>query len=232
MNWMLGLLREGIMTIIIVSGPVVLVAALIGLVVGIVQATTQVQEEATKFGLKSLAVFALIIFMGVWMFSYLRGFAENTIGKSFKAAVSERQSVLTSNDFAQTYARALAPEQAGLTAGQNLGAPLADTANTFGALFAGLQPNGSLGALAPLGQVATNAAQFPQPNVSELNLTPRGFDNLPSAQNRASTAFIPSGSDEPKAERIKPVLPSSLSDSSSNLGALGDSLDPPREEWL
>ncbi|MFZ7120944.1 MAG: flagellar biosynthesis protein FliQ [Eubacteriaceae bacterium] len=57
------ILRNMFITIIITSGPILLTALVIGLIISILQATTQIQEQTLSFVPKIVAVmFALIIF--------------------------------------------------------------------------------------------------------------------------------------------------------------------------
>ena len=58
-------LARGFMVMLAISMPCVLVAASIGLVVGILQAVTQVQEQTIAAAPKILAVFLVIIIGGV-----------------------------------------------------------------------------------------------------------------------------------------------------------------------
>ena len=59
-------LGKGFMTMLMVSMPVVLTAAAIGLVIGVLQAVTQVQEQTIVAAPKILAVFLVIIVFGFW----------------------------------------------------------------------------------------------------------------------------------------------------------------------
>ena len=57
-------LAKGFMTMLSISMPCVLTAAAIGLVVGIIQAVTQVQEQTIAAAPKILMVFLMIIMLG------------------------------------------------------------------------------------------------------------------------------------------------------------------------
>lgn len=95
---MLGPLREGIMTILIVAGPIIIAAAAVGLLIGILQAATQIQDQTIPSALKLIGVMVLLIFLGVWMFSYLTRFTEKTIGKAFSMVMLNRDSIPYSED--------------------------------------------------------------------------------------------------------------------------------------
>ena len=59
----LDIAREAIFTLIKVVSPMLLVALFIGLIVGIFQALTQIQEATLAFVPKIIAVFATIIIL-------------------------------------------------------------------------------------------------------------------------------------------------------------------------
>ena len=58
-------LAKGFMTMLSISLPCVLVAASVGLVVGILQAVTQVQEQTIAAAPKIISVFLTIIILGM-----------------------------------------------------------------------------------------------------------------------------------------------------------------------
>lgn len=63
----ISLAERGITTVLMVSGPLLLLALAVGLLVSIFQATTQIQEQTLAFIPKIVAVmFGLVIF-GPWM---------------------------------------------------------------------------------------------------------------------------------------------------------------------
>ncbi|MDJ0625874.1 MAG: flagellar biosynthetic protein FliQ [Candidatus Caenarcaniphilales bacterium] len=95
---MLGPLREGIMTILIVAGPIIIAAAAVGLLIGILQAATQVQDQTIPSAIKLIGVMLLLVFLGMWMFSYLTRFTEKTIGKAFSMVMLNRDSIPYSQD--------------------------------------------------------------------------------------------------------------------------------------
>ena len=86
--------RDGIIVVLIISGPLVLAAAFIGLAVGILQAATQVQEQTIGSALKIIGVFALIIFAGFWMFQYLNQYTSRTLTTAFTIVPHRTQKVI------------------------------------------------------------------------------------------------------------------------------------------
>lgn len=61
------ILREGIVLMLLLSAAPVLISALLGLIVAVFQATTQIQDQSLGFVPKILAVSATIAILGPWM---------------------------------------------------------------------------------------------------------------------------------------------------------------------
>jgi flagellar biosynthetic protein FliQ len=68
------LLREGILQVLFLAGPILAVALVVGLVVAILQATTSIQEQTLTFVPKVIAILLMLGFLGGWMFSSLRDY--------------------------------------------------------------------------------------------------------------------------------------------------------------
>ncbi|ADL68953.1 flagellar biosynthetic protein FliQ [Thermoanaerobacterium thermosaccharolyticum DSM 571] len=71
--------REALMVTMIVSAPLLIVSLLIGLIISIFQATTQIQEQTLTFVPKILAIFASIILFGPWMLTILINYTQKLI---------------------------------------------------------------------------------------------------------------------------------------------------------
>ena len=84
MDWMPQAIREGIFTIIFISGPLVVLAAVLGLSVGIVQAATQIQEQTLASAVKIIGLFLALIVFGFYMFQYLRQYTIQNLEKAFR----------------------------------------------------------------------------------------------------------------------------------------------------
>jgi len=63
----LTLAERGILTILLVAGPLLILALAVGLFVSIFQATTQIQEQTLAFIPKIIAVLIGVVFFGPWM---------------------------------------------------------------------------------------------------------------------------------------------------------------------
>ena len=70
-DMVLDIVREAVMTVITVSGPLVLIALAVGLLVSIFQTITSIQEQTLSFVPKILAVFLGIYFIGGWMMNQI-----------------------------------------------------------------------------------------------------------------------------------------------------------------
>lgn len=65
------LAQESLMTVILVSAPMLLLGLSVGLLVSIFQATTSIQEQTLAFIPKIIAVFIAILIFGPWMLSLM-----------------------------------------------------------------------------------------------------------------------------------------------------------------
>jgi len=63
----IDLLQHAVWLIILLSLPILLVNLLVGIVISIVQAVTQIQESTLTFVPKILASFLALVIMGPWM---------------------------------------------------------------------------------------------------------------------------------------------------------------------
>lgn len=70
-EFVLALAERGIYTVLLVTGPLLLLALVVGLLVSIFQATTQIQEQTLAFIPKIVAVLLGLIFFGPWMLNTL-----------------------------------------------------------------------------------------------------------------------------------------------------------------
>jgi flagellar biosynthetic protein FliQ len=70
----LDIARDGIVTFLKVGAPLMLVALTIGLVVSLLQALTQIQEQTLIFVPKIIAVFAAMLLMLPFMSDALAGY--------------------------------------------------------------------------------------------------------------------------------------------------------------
>jgi len=71
------ILRESLMTVLIVSAPILGVGMFVGLIVSIIQTTTSIQEQTLTFVPKMVAIFITIILFGSWMIRLLVNYTNN-----------------------------------------------------------------------------------------------------------------------------------------------------------
>lgn len=70
----INLAENSVYTILLVAGPMLLVALGVGLLVSIFQATTQIQEQTLAFVPKIIAVLVSVVIFGPWMLSTMLDF--------------------------------------------------------------------------------------------------------------------------------------------------------------
>lgn len=71
--------RDALYTALLVAGPLLLLSLLVGLVISVFQATTQIQEQTLAFVPKILAVFLGLVIFGPWMLQIMREFTVRLI---------------------------------------------------------------------------------------------------------------------------------------------------------
>ncbi|NLY80673.1 MAG: flagellar biosynthesis protein FliQ [Lysinibacillus sp.] len=66
--------EQAVWVVLLVSGPLMLVALITGLLFSIFQATTSIQEQTLAFAPKIIAVLVAIVFFGPWMVSQMSSY--------------------------------------------------------------------------------------------------------------------------------------------------------------
>ena len=69
--------KEAVYTILLLSGPLLGGSLLVGLLISIFQATTQIQEQTLTFVPKIAVVFISLVIFGPWMLNVLLVFTQN-----------------------------------------------------------------------------------------------------------------------------------------------------------
>ena len=75
-NLLIGIVKDSLFTALQISGPFLAVSMIIGLIISIIQATTQIQEQTLTFVPKLLGIAAVGLFLGTWMLHTTVGFTE------------------------------------------------------------------------------------------------------------------------------------------------------------
>lgn len=73
----IAIAEQGIITVLLIAGPVLLLALVVGLIVSIFQATTQIQEQTLAFVPKIVAVLVGLVFFGPWMLSHMLSYTSD-----------------------------------------------------------------------------------------------------------------------------------------------------------
>ncbi len=71
------ILRESLMTVLIVSAPILGIGMIVGLIVAIFQTTTSIQEQTLTFVPKIIAIFVSIIIFASWIIRTLVDYTGN-----------------------------------------------------------------------------------------------------------------------------------------------------------
>lgn len=72
--------QDGVMTIIAVSAPILIVAMVVGLIISIFQATTQINEQTLAFVPKIVAILIVMLVFGGMMLTNLTDFTHRMYG--------------------------------------------------------------------------------------------------------------------------------------------------------
>ncbi len=72
-----GLMSGAVIQILILAGPILITALVVGLVVSIVQATTSIQEQTLTFVPKIAAIMLVLMLLAGWMFTTLGEYTKN-----------------------------------------------------------------------------------------------------------------------------------------------------------
>lgn len=75
------ILRDGILTLLKVVTPIILIALIVGLIVGIFQALTQIQEMTLAFVPKILCVFLALIILFPFMFNQMQVLSDSLFSR-------------------------------------------------------------------------------------------------------------------------------------------------------
>lgn len=83
-EFVIRLAGEAILTVLKASAPMLLLGLIVGLLVSIFQATTQIQEQTLAFVPKILAILFGILVFGPWILTTLVDFTYNLFNNLYK----------------------------------------------------------------------------------------------------------------------------------------------------
>jgi len=75
----LKLAQDSIKVVLMISSPMLIFSLLVGLIVSIIQAVTQIQEATMSFVPKIVAVFLSLIIFGPWILQIITEFTTNLL---------------------------------------------------------------------------------------------------------------------------------------------------------
>ena len=75
-NLIIGIVKDAIFTSMKMAGPILLVSIIIGLIISIFQATTQIQEQTLTFVPKLIGIAAVCLLTASFMLHTIVGFTE------------------------------------------------------------------------------------------------------------------------------------------------------------
>jgi flagellar biosynthetic protein FliQ len=78
-GFIINLGREALLTVLLVSAPMLVLGMLVGLIISIFQATTQIHEQTLAFVPKIVAVLIAMVAFGPWMMTKLIDFTTNLL---------------------------------------------------------------------------------------------------------------------------------------------------------
>ncbi|MBS1141002.1 MAG: Flagellar biosynthesis protein FliQ [Proteobacteria bacterium] len=72
--------RQAIEVTLLISAPMLITALVVGLIISIFQAATQLNESTLQFVPKLVAMFVVLLLMGPWMIQYLVDYIQRLFG--------------------------------------------------------------------------------------------------------------------------------------------------------
>lgn len=82
-GYIIELGREALLTVLLVSAPILGLSLLVGLAVSLFQATTQIQEQTLAFIPKIIAVLVAVVVFGPWMLRIMSNYATRLLGSLY-----------------------------------------------------------------------------------------------------------------------------------------------------
>lgn len=76
----IDLLREAMLVALLIVGPILIIGMAIGLIISVVQAVTQIQEQTLTFVPKLIAMGIAIVLVMPWMFQRLMDYSRQLFG--------------------------------------------------------------------------------------------------------------------------------------------------------
>jgi flagellar biosynthetic protein FliQ len=71
------ILRQGVLHVLLIAGPMLIPALVVGLIVAILQASTSIQEQTLTFVPKIVVILVMLAVLGGWMMTTLGQYTTN-----------------------------------------------------------------------------------------------------------------------------------------------------------
>jgi len=81
-EFVMGLGTQAIKTAVLLAGPMLMAAMVVGVIVSVLQAVTQINEATLTFIPKIAAVLIVIMILAPWMLEVLQSFAKDVLGNA------------------------------------------------------------------------------------------------------------------------------------------------------
>lgn len=72
----LGILKEAVLVAFELAGPLLILSIIVGLIIAIFQAATQIHEQTLTFVPKLIVIAIVLLALGSWMFNVFNEFAQ------------------------------------------------------------------------------------------------------------------------------------------------------------
>ncbi|WP_322903927.1 flagellar biosynthesis protein FliQ [Paenibacillus campi] len=83
-EFIIGMAGQAVYTVLKVSAPMLILGLVVGLLVSIFQATTQIQEQTLAFVPKIVAVMLALLLFGPWILTVLVDYTSDILGNLYK----------------------------------------------------------------------------------------------------------------------------------------------------
>ncbi|MEB3101150.1 flagellar biosynthesis protein FliQ [Ferviditalea candida] len=83
-EFVIRLAGQAVYVVLKASAPMLIVALVVGLLISIFQATTQIQEQTLAFVPKIVAVLLALLFFGPWILTTLIDYTQNLLGHLYQ----------------------------------------------------------------------------------------------------------------------------------------------------
>jgi flagellar biosynthetic protein FliQ len=74
----IGIAQQAVLIMVMLAGPLLIVSLVVGLLVSVFQAVTQINEMTLTFVPKIVAIFVALVLLGPWMMQMMLGYTAHT----------------------------------------------------------------------------------------------------------------------------------------------------------